>query len=535
MSWQQDVQLVNPSTKAIGDAIALLTGVENPEFLIIDLVFQLLSIANIELDPFGKIEQALTGRPKMEATYEEAKAFMSRRSPALRMLGVGASKALHAGIPLSSPEVGPIFGPYYQAALVIENALRWGSQNQSVTNVDNATLTAAMHEAGNPGQAGSATLDAMDRAWELSGDDPNKVNALRALQIWTGAGLAADLIRSFGQTYNTKYNPGPVGTPTQQPTLPPPPVIPAPPPAAPPPPPMPAPLVIGQIFINVPFEAILHGDFELTTQVQGGPFPTAHLELRIDGQEVERTPAGTHDGHTPIHPTMTLHTRQFKDGQHRLQILWIGERGLVHAQITTLVHFLNHEPQAPPPPPPKPVPPPPPAIPWADWFRVCAEVPNCEHLSDEGLAVVQSISNVAFMLNHIFLAQTNVQEDPCCQQLIAVLTRVNSAIAALGSLMPAPLNLMPLVDQLKCICDQITNVAVDIKVEKPDLDALVAELHKDNETLVGKLEQLREAFTVEAPALNERIARSRAQRKQLIEYFREQNDLDPAIVQLLDS
>lgn len=533
MGWEQDIQVGNESARAVSDAIVLLTEPEFAPAVLIDLVFNLFGITVSVLNPFQALTAALTGRPKLEATYDEAKTFMSRRSPALRMLGVGASKALHAGIPLSSPEVGPIFGPYYQAALVVENALRWGSQNQSVTNVDNATLTAAMHEAGNPGQAGTATLDAMDRAWEVAGDDANKVNSLRALQVWTGAGLAADLIRAFGQQYNTKYNPGPVGTPTDQPTLPPPPVTPAPQPAAPPPPPMPAPLVAGQIFINVPFEATLHGDFELNTQVSGGPYPTAHLVVWIDQQQVGDIPAGTHDGHTPLHVTMTLHTGQFQDGLHKITIHWLGERGLLHGQVITLVHFLNHGSEIPPPPPPKPVPPPPPPIPWEDWFKVCAEVPNCDHMSDEALALVQSISNVAFMLNHLFQAQTTVQEDPCCQQLIAILTQVNNSFAALVRLMPAPLNLFPIVDQLKCICDQITNVAVDIKVEKPDLDALVTEIHKDNETLVGKLEQLREVFTVDQAAVNDAISRANAKHEQLLNYARDQLGLDPSLDQIL--
>ncbi|HKD78800.1 MAG TPA: hypothetical protein VKH81_03855 [Candidatus Angelobacter sp.] len=533
MGWQQDIQMANESARVVGDAILLMMGVEDPVLLVADIVFELFALIGGGGNPFDALFSSLSGRPKMEATYDEAKAFMARRSPALRMLGVGASKALHAGIPLSSPEVGPIFGPYYQAALVIENALRWGSQNQSVTNVDNATLTAAMHEAGNPGEAGTATMDAMDRAWEVAGEDVNKVNSLRALQIWTGAGLAADLIRAFGQQYNTKFNPGPVGTPTGQPTLPPPPVIPAPQPTPPPPPPsMPAPLVTGQIFIDLPFDAGLHGDHEFTTQVQGGPFPTAHLDIKLDGQEIQRLPAGTHDGHTPIHVTTTLHTQQYKDGPHRLHIQWTGERGLVHAEITTLIQFANHGSEAPPP-PPKPPLPPPPAIPWEDWFKVCAEVPNCEHLSDEGLAVVQSISNVAFVLNHLFQAQSNVQEDPCCQQLIAILTQVNNSVAALGHFMPTPLNLTPIVEQLKCICDQITNVAVDIKVEKPDLDALIAELHQDNHLLLEELEKTRETLIPDPAEVKRASDELQAQRSQLLAFWRDRLGFDSGLIQLL--
>src|SRR5271167_877694 len=112
-------------------ASEILPPVPGP-ILVAELVLDLLEITGVIPSPLDWLLGLFAGRPTMEATYDEAKTFITRASPSLKMLGVGAARCLNDGIPLSSPSAGPIFGPYFSAAVTIENAIRWGSQTTSV-------------------------------------------------------------------------------------------------------------------------------------------------------------------------------------------------------------------------------------------------------------------------------------------------------------------------------------------------------------------------------------------------------------------
>ena len=173
------------------------------------LALELGEVTGLIPNPLDWLLGLLSGRPKMQATYDEAVIFMRRRSPALRLLGIGAGYLLERGIPISSPTAGPWFGPYYQAALVVENAIRWGvsglnaksrrwqrnHERDCVQRVDK-TLTAAMHEAGNPG-SGSATMNAIDAAWANL-----KSNAVTLLAQYGGGGLSGELVRAIGAQFS---------------------------------------------------------------------------------------------------------------------------------------------------------------------------------------------------------------------------------------------------------------------------------------------------------------------------------------------
>ena len=167
------------------------------------LALELGEVTGLIPNPLDWLLGLLSGRPKMQATYDEAVIFMRRRSPALRLLGIGAGYLLERGIPISSPTAGPWFGPYYQAALVVENAIRWGvlGLNASVQRVDNLTLTAAMHEAGNPG-SGSATMNAIDAAWA----NLKHRNAVTLLAQYGGGGLSGELVRAIGAQFGAQFS-----------------------------------------------------------------------------------------------------------------------------------------------------------------------------------------------------------------------------------------------------------------------------------------------------------------------------------------
>src|SRR5215472_11974171 len=134
-------------------------------------------------DPLSALLGMFGGRPTMEATASEARIFARYKSPVLKLLALGAADCLQRGIPLSSPDAGPHFGPYFRAAQDIEDIVRWQAMNGHVAQLDAETLSAAMGEAGNPNTRGDATLRGIEQAWQHFNS-----------QYWAEGSAARDLL-----------------------------------------------------------------------------------------------------------------------------------------------------------------------------------------------------------------------------------------------------------------------------------------------------------------------------------------------------
>jgi hypothetical protein len=285
-----------------------------------------------------------SGRPQMQATYDQAILLVKRGSPVLRLLGEGAGLCLQHGIPVSSPDAGPLMGPYFFAAVIIENCIRWGAQSSIYTKLDDATLTNCLHEAGNPGIAGSATLDAVDAAWYRLFQFAQGIACIRELINWPLGGPGDDLIRHFGEEFNRRHPLPPPPTPT-----PPPP----PPPTTPPPPAT----STHNIVINNPPGEVFTGTGLFSATVKGGPNPTAHVGWTIDGVHAAGpTPAGTQDSVTPLTITAQWSSLQTPNGDHLLGANWWTTLGVLIVNADP-VHITVANGVSPPPPPPPPPPP----------------------------------------------------------------------------------------------------------------------------------------------------------------------------------
>lgn len=108
----------------------------------------------------------LGGRPKNQATADIALALGRSGVPLLQNLGVAAARLAVDGIPISSPSAGPIFGPaFHQSAIELAQLAHptdpLGNPSRQHLTVAAEVLTAALHEAGNPGVAGTQTLESI--------------------------------------------------------------------------------------------------------------------------------------------------------------------------------------------------------------------------------------------------------------------------------------------------------------------------------------------------------------------------------------
>ena len=507
------------------------------------------------------------GRPKLEATYDEAVIFSDFGSPTLHLLGLGAGQCLSKGIALSDPEAGPWFGPYFAAAVRVEEIIRWHNISAELGALEAQTLTACMHEAGNPPVPANGAIRAVEAAWQAfqaevhPANDPSRLlfhQLANQANAYPQAGLEIGISSQWLAQNQTPGGPPPPQTP-------PPPtgdkgspghlpnfiiqqlgsILQHEPPGRPiyyqgqftgsyaaswwdpsnaqlakvwpgfqlgtlastPP---------GPSTINIGLDngQTVHGQVILRVQFEGGPYPTAHAEFYVDGQLIGTEPAETTNRDRPVTVILYWLTTIVIDGLHTLNVRWVGHLGTVHAQKSTTVNVKN-KPEAPPPPPPppppptcpsgyawnpktekcEPIPPIPIPIPWDIWFPPCEEQQKCEDLSAEAIALMQGLANIAAALNQIFRGQNSDTLDPCCHQLIVVITSIttqlhglllhfdnapsiNNLLAPLGSIARALADifkvletgsgdLQPVVDAIDrltkatddCLCKELTRVA----------------------------------------------------------------------------
>lgn len=505
--------------------------------------------------------QEFSGRPKMTATIDEARVLKGYSSPVLQTLAVGAAKLVNAGIPVSSPDAGPLFGQFFVAAQKIENAIRFGNQSAGSIDLTNATLTNVLHESGNPGVAGTQTLQATQNAWDrfhVGQAIPGSAayTAVKALANQGGSDPASTLSRSWAQTY-ISHNPGQFPEPPPPPPPPPPPGGGGPPGVIPqayaqalgsviqngppgreiyyrgqptgkyavswydPPPGLlnsvfPG-LSLGQLVQTTPhggvptihlgeqISQVLHDTVVLTAQLHGGPYPQAHVEWRVDGQLDHEDIAETTTGYLDVTVGWQWNTKTVPNGNHNLNLRWVGHLGTIHEQISETVRVQNatsdgggnggqHQHQCPPgygwnPKTERcePIPPPPIPLPWDVWFKPCEEVPNCQNLGSEALAVVQSIANVAAALNQIFRGQQSATMDPCCHSILIALTDINNQIVQLVNRFPAGHDVTRLIQPLDNIVNGLHSLAATVEklksggTEVCDLKPVVEQLKKANE------------------------------------------------------
>ena len=121
-----------------------------------------------DLNPINDIISAFQGRPKMQATQDIASAA-NNTDPVIALLGEGAQQLNSKGVPISSSNnQASSFGPYFQVASDLENLVRWGTTNPTPqqAQLTATTLKNALTELGNPGKAGTQTLQALQQAWQ---------------------------------------------------------------------------------------------------------------------------------------------------------------------------------------------------------------------------------------------------------------------------------------------------------------------------------------------------------------------------------
>lgn len=594
-----------------------------PIFLIGELIYKLGELLFGLPDPFQEFMSLFSGRPTLEATADEAKIFKRYSSPVTQLLAMGNAQLLRRGIPVSSPSAAHIFGPFFGAAQRLENATRFGNQDRGSTELTNATITQAMYEAGNPGKAGTATLEALQAAYNvfvagrpIPGD--SAYSALKALAEQTLGDAASELSRGWANRYIHSH-PSQFPSPAPHPGTPPPPQ-PPPPPA---PPAKPTPGVIPQkyaqqlgsiiqhgppgrpIYIeNVstgkwaaqwydptpanleqtfpgltlgplqtvpsgPAPAVItfgqhtgevvHGVITLQATFQGGPYPTAHANWLLDNRQIAETPAETTHPQQPVTVRHQWDSRSTDNGDHQLGVQWRGERNLLHGEHTITLRVQNgkpgngggphppppppHKPPPPPPPPPpkcpegyrwnpqtekcEPLPPPPPQLPWDQWFDICREVPNCQNLSQEALAVTQSIANVAGALNQIFRSQQTETLDPCCHQLIVVLASINTSIATLAAAVHAAPTVTALVSPLDAIARAVETIVSELAHAGPPAGgadgAATKEAVKALDCICKELTRIADETTAPFTGFDELITHAKARQK-----WKADNDMTPA-------
>lgn len=384
------------------------------------LVYQLFGLP----DPLQLIFEQFSGRPTLEATIDEARIFNQYASPVLKFLAIGAAHLVHQDIPISSDEAGPIFGKFFAAAVDLENIIRWHERTPHLASLDAQTLSVAMTEAGNPRTAGTATLQAIEAAWqtfeglEHPADSPAR-NLIEQMyqqttstpqaeleKGWAGSWLNAHPVQtisstggttpppgstpghlppSYSQQLGNVVEPGPYGRPIYfdgQPTgkyavswY-----NPAPsqlaktfpgltlgqlhPPPTPPAPGAPA----KPPGAPPPAQAPHQG---LTIGVQFGQVLTDTVSIPVHESQfdTENYPHATlvwflDNQQMGTGEHLPLNTRQHANGEHHLKVILRGQRGEIHDQSTTSITIRNqHEP---PPPQKGPTPPPPPPRPIAN-------------------------------------------------------------------------------------------------------------------------------------------------------------------------
>ena len=130
----------------------------------VQLVLSGLELAGVIPNPLSLLTALFSGRPKMQATADIASSLLRQRNPALRLLGIGATKLVQDGIAISSPDASRIFGPYFERAVLLETQARFPNAPNAQNNLrlSAETLQSALHEAGNPGQ-GNQTLNALNQ------------------------------------------------------------------------------------------------------------------------------------------------------------------------------------------------------------------------------------------------------------------------------------------------------------------------------------------------------------------------------------
>jgi hypothetical protein len=254
-------------------------GYFNIGIAIVEMALQLAGIP----DPLDIILSQFSGRPKMDATIDEAKIFSGYTSPVLKLLGVGAADCVNRNIPLSSPDAAPWFGPYFEAAVKIENVIRWNSQDASAASVDAATLATAMHEAGNPSQGPPVTLTAVQSAYSSflaaqragSTEYTNQILALKnqdpaGSSVAIQQGWASNMVEQFPQNATPPGQPG-KGPPGKGPGTG--------PGGSKPPPPPPSPVTLT---LSVTDGQKLSGYITLFGEYHGYPGPDPVFQWEID-------------------------------------------------------------------------------------------------------------------------------------------------------------------------------------------------------------------------------------------------------------
>jgi hypothetical protein len=191
-------------------------------------------------DPLSEFISLFSGRPTLQATLDVASIYDGYTSPTLKMLALGAAASLNAGLPLSQSSGDPIFGPYFEAALRIEQAIRWSAIDGSTQAVESATLASVLNEASNPGTVGTATLQAVESAFQAfsAGNWPggsNPTAIITQLADTTYTDQASLLAQGWAQSWLGEKPVKPAATPATPPAPAQPPLLnqPAPPPAQP--------------------------------------------------------------------------------------------------------------------------------------------------------------------------------------------------------------------------------------------------------------------------------------------------------------
>jgi hypothetical protein len=500
-----------------------------------ELALQLFEITGLIPDPLSWLFGLFGGRPTMAATHDEATIFLSRQSPSLRLLGAGAAICLQRAVPLSSPDAGPLFGPYFAAAVIVENAIRWGSQDASLSSVDAQTLSAAMTEAGGSSDAYQGTMAAIDQAWAELPTKPQNAYALGYLTYWSGSRPEDALIRAVGQKY-LEYNPAAIagGTGPVQPPAGTAPYTPPAPPAGSTPastapltieqylathtlpsdevawinqqkftqtadpatwatflnqwwPPAKAgfdkanpttvpgytpPAPVNEIIVGQANGAIVRGTVDIIATFVGAAYPTANAYFYVDGKEFGEQPAHTNEPEQAVNVSQPLNTTTLSNGTHTLRIAWVGERGTIHSEVTSTI-VVDNTVQPPPPPAPPPAPPPPPESPASyAWFNPCTEAVDCKSLTDDGLAVAQQMLNIAHAALTLPAAiGASIQAGPTAA-LIAEMERLKASLDSMAARIPPAANLAPLTTEVTCLCDQLQAIARAVSGTTPDLTGI---------------------------------------------------------------
>ena len=201
-----DYATQTPMSDSATTALAA-AGYSNPYTAIGELAFQIIQQVFGIPDPLDLLLSLFAGRPTMEATIDEAKVLKSYSSPPLALMAIGAADLVNRNIPLSSPAAGPIYGEYFAAGVMLEQAIRWSNFTPNLAQIEASTLEQAQYEAANPNIAPPTTLNAVEQVWNQNQNDPTVYGAMQTLAQTSAQDPASQLAKGAAQQYLLSHQP----------------------------------------------------------------------------------------------------------------------------------------------------------------------------------------------------------------------------------------------------------------------------------------------------------------------------------------